>query len=337
MRISTYLPQLSVKYFCLCTILYIDTCCADVPLDVVYETLTSLLNNNCNENELNEASITAQRKYKFSNVNLICLSKYVSYHLRKGQYDLAEKKLTQYAKILSSTSNNMHFKIIEQYLHSVMERCKRKYKKSYETAKKSLGDLAKRSFGIISPAFYVQIATLETILAMKENDQKARRLKMKEAEKNYDTASRHLNETAESATKAEYQQKIYINKALLHLCCSLSGDMIHDSEEIIDIKSAKQCLMETQEIILSGYPLSKFRKIQHLLAEGCLHFRLMKGVEVKARKISLLEGALNNSKEATALAEQCGYVEMKSYAERYMKFFQNKKDGLLNKCINVEA
>ena len=189
----------------------------------MYEHLTSLLNNNCNGDELNEASEKALENYQQkspqnSNVTLICLSKVVSFHLRKGEYALAEENLNKYTKTLPFSTNQTRFKVMEQYLYSIMERSKENYEESYKFAKGSLNDLKKLSFCIISAAFYVQIATLENILAMKTKNPKELSSLMRKAEKNYDTASSHLNEIqGNSTTKAEYQQKVYINKALLFL------------------------------------------------------------------------------------------------------------------------
>ena len=207
-----------------------------------------------------------------------------------------------------------------------MERCKENYEESYKIAKKSLDDLKKLSFCIISAACYVQIATLENILAMKTKNPKELSSLMRKAENNYDTASSHLNEIqGNSTTKAEYQQKVHINKALLFLGCSLSGDMLPDSDNLINIEKAQECLLETQTIIHKGYPLSKFRNIQNLFAQACLSYRLGNNVNDPSRQTELLRHAVNYSREAENLARMCEFVEMRKYAETFIKLFESKK------------
>ena len=145
---------------------------------------------------------------------------------------------------------------MEQYLSSVVKRCKGEYEESNKILKESLGDLETLPIGIISALVYIQIATVENILAMKTKDRKKMHSLTNKAEKNYDTTSSHLNQSqGHNIRKADYQQKIYINKALLHLGCSLSGDMLDDNEELIDVSRAKNYLLKTQEIILDGYPI----------------------------------------------------------------------------------
>jgi hypothetical protein len=257
-------------------------------------------------------------------VTLICLSKFVSFHLRKGEYVLAEKQLNQYTTTLPFSTDQTRFKVMEQYLHSIMERCKGNYEESYKIANESLDDLEKLSFCIISAAFYVQIATLENILAMTTKNRTDQLSLISKAENNYDTASSHLNEIqGNSTTKAEYQQKVYINKALLFLGCSLSGDMLPDSDTLINIEKAQEYLLETQTIIHKGYPLSKFRNIQNLFAQACLSYRL--GNDDPSRQTELLRHAVNYSKEAEGLAKMCEFVEMRTYAEKFIKFFESKK------------
>ncbi len=212
-----------------------------------------------------------------------------------------------------------------QYLHSIMQRCKGNYHKSYEIAKKSMNDLKQLPFSNRSAAFYVQIATLENILAMKAENREKMISLIHKAEKSYDTASRHLDQLqGHSNTKAEYQQKIYINKALLYLGCSLSGDMLPDSEELINIKKAQHYLWQTQHIIIHlGYPLNMFRKTQYLFAQACLSYRM--GNDDSSRRTELLKHALDYSKEAESLAKNYGFPEMKTYAEKFIKFFESKK------------
>ena len=214
---------------------------------------------------------------------------------------------------------------MEQYLHSIMERCKGDYEKSYEIAKKCLNDLKQLPSTYISAAFYVQIATLENILAMKTENRKEMLSLIRKAEKNCDIASSHLDQLPKhSAIKADYQENIYNNKALLYLGCSLSGDMLPDSEELINIEQAQQYLSLTQDIIIRlGYPLSKFRMIQYLFAQACLSYRL--GNNDPSRQTEVLKHALDYSREAESLAENFRFPEMKTYAEKFIKFFESKQ------------
>ena len=253
-------------------------------------------------------------------MKLLFFSKMTSFYARRGEYGLAENCLRDHRKIQTCCSNQMRNKVMEQYLSSVVKRCKGEYEESYKILKESLGDLETLPIGIISALVYIQIATVENILAMKTKDRKKMHSLTNKAEKNYDTASSYLNQSqGHNIRKADYQQKIYINKALLHLGCSLSGDMLDDNEELIDVSRAKNYLLKTQEIILDGYPLCKFRKIQNLLAQACLSYRL--GNDDSSQQI---QHAVNYSTEAVDLAAKCKFAEMQNYAERYKKFFESR-------------
>ena len=300
--------------------MYIGT----TPWELVYEDLTNRLNSDCNHDELHAASKTAQEKYKFSDVELTCLSKLVSFHLRKGDYDKADEILTEYSKILPKSTKHTRAKVMEQYLNSIMARCKGEYKKSYEIAIKCLSDLKKLPVSTMSAAFYVQIATLENILAMQTKRSKEMLSLFRKAEKTYDIAKSHLDQLqAHSTTKAEYQQKIYIYKALLYLGCSLSGDILPDSASCIDIKKAQDYLLMTQEIVIrQGYRLSKFRKIQSLFAHACLSYRMAN--DNQSRYTELLKYAVDYSKEARSLARDLGFAEMMTYAKKFIELFEPK-------------
>ena len=303
--------------------MYIGTCSVSAPCDLVYEMLTNLLNNNCNSEELKEASDTAQKKYGSpdDDVKLTCLATFVRFHLRRGEYDRAEDYLEEYKRIQTRCNNQMRFKVMEQYLSSVIKRCKGEYEESYKILKESLGDLEKLPIGIISALVFIQIATVENILAMKTKDRKKMHSLINKAKKNYDTASSYLNESqGHNIRKADYQQKIYINKALLHLGCSLSGDMLDDNEELINVSRAKNYLLKTQQIIHEGYPFCKLRKIQNLLAQACLSYRLSSEDSTQQ-----LQNAVNYSTAAAHLAKTCEFAEMQSYAERYKNFFEKSR------------
>ena len=301
--------------------MHIGTCCESAKCDSVYEKLTNLLNNNCDWDELKKACDKVRMEYNLSKdeFELNLLSKSISLHLRRGKYDQAEDCLEEHGKIRIGYSNQPRFKVMEQYLRSVVKRCKGEYAEGYQILKKSLDDLKTLPDGIIHALFHVQMATLENILAMKTNDREKMQSLIKKAEENYDIASSYLKQNrGRSITKANYLQKIYINKALLYLGCSLSGDMLGNSHEFINVDKAKHYLLKTQEIIHEGYPLCKFRKIQNLLAQACLSYRLENDDPSQQ-----IQNAVNYSTEADELARKCNFAEMQSYASRYKNFFES--------------
>ncbi|XP_028394619.1 uncharacterized protein LOC114518823 [Dendronephthya gigantea] len=306
---------------------------ANTPSDLVYEELTYHLNKGEELDVLDAAIKNARENYKNGgDVDLICLSKFISFYLRRGEYSLVEEYFIKYTKKLTSVSSSSkvevmgRFEVMEQYLRCVQERCKGNYEESYEIAKQCSHNLKKLPYCIISAAFYVQIATLENILAMKTEDNEKRLALRSQAEKNYVLASSHLKQIqGHRTTKAEYLQKIYINSALLQLACSLTGDVLQDSEELVDTEKAKKFLRQAYDITLDSYPISKFRKIQSLFAEACLSYRL--GREDPSRQNETLKHALNYSKEAKNLAEKCTFVEMKKYAENFIKFFEQSEES----------
>ena len=290
--------------------------------DFVYETFTDLLNNNCNRDELKNAIDIVLKEYNLSGdeVALNLLSKFISFHLRRGEYDAAEKCLEEHreTRIQMRDDSQIRFKVMEQYLCSVVKRCKGEYAEGYQILKESLDDLKTLPDGIIHALFHVQMATLENILAMKTNDREEMQSLIKKAEENYNTASSYLKQNPGcSITRANYLQKIYINKALLYLGCSLSGDMLGSSHEFINVDKAKHYLLKTQEIIHEGYPLCKFRMVQNLLAKACFSYRLENNDPSQQ-----IKNAVNYSTEAADLAETCIFAEMQRYAERYKKFFK---------------
>lgn len=305
--------------------MHIGTCSPSASCDSVYEMLTNLLNNNCDGEELKEASDNIQKKYKVSkhDVKPNCLATFVSFHLRRGEYERGEAYFEEYKAIQPRCENQTRFKVMRQYLSSVIKSCKGEYEEGYKILKGSLEDLETLPYSITSAAFYVQIAMLENILAMKTEDRREMQSLFKMAEKSYDTASSHLNQSqGHKITKADCLQKIYINKALLYLGCSLSGDMLDDGHELINVNTAKNYLLKTQEIIHEGYPLCKFRKVQNLLAQACLSYRL------RSRDLTQqLQNAVNYSTAAAHLAKTCEFAEMLRYSERYKNFFEKSRQS----------
>ena len=291
----------------------------------VYQILTKLLNNNCTWSELKQASESAESSSEASGVKLICLSKLVAFCFRRGDFSKAEDLLEEYKTILGKSQNTLVFEVMEQYLRCAMERIRGDYEKSHNIAKVCLEKLEQIPAGIISAAFYVLTGTVVNILAIQEQNSARGSSLINDAKTFYNKTKEHLEKVQGfPSARADLEQKMYTNLAILNLGSSLSGDITDQYEDFGNVKTAEYCLEKIHYMITHDkYPLSDFREIQHCFALSCLYYR-SSHEESLDRRIELLQDAMKFSKKAEKLATDCELVEMINYSKKRVNFLQDK-------------
>ena len=289
--------------------------------------LTELLNDNCEWKELKEASENAQRSaHGVTDIRLICLSKLIKYCIRKGDYEKTDELFEDYKTNLAKSNKQEVFEIMEQYLYCFKERSMGNFEKSYEIAKNCLNKLEKMQPGIISAAFFVLIATVVNIIAMKKKGRSERSPYVSKAKEFYDTAERHLQHVhGFEAAKADLRQKVYMNETMLFSGSSLAGFMLADSDaSVMSRAEAQNCLDKSQHIVTHGmFPLSEFREIQHNLAKSDFFYRY---VNTDKPRQDSIKKALKFAKRAQQSANDAGLPEMKKYAENRVSSIRREID-----------
>ena len=273
---------------------------------------------------MKKAAEEAESTHDSINVKLICLSKLIKFCLRKGDSEKADKMLQEYKATLVD-SENVKFYLLEEYLNCLKERSRGNFETSYKIAMESLKILEKIQPGVFSAAYFVLIATVLNIIAMKKKNTTERGPFITKAKEFYEKAENHLQHVSHEfkAAEIDLRQKICVNKAMLLSGSSLDGSMVPDDASVINIDEAQNCLKRSEEMV----PPCNLRLIQKLFAQSDLFYRIGKtdmGMQDNQMRVQMMMGALKLAKQAAHSAKEAGLAEMKLYAENRVRAVENQ-------------
>ena len=278
--------------------------------------LTKLLIDDCEWSHLKEEADKARNHHDSINIRLICLSKLIKFCLRKGDFEKADEMFVEYKTTLSK-AKNATFELVEEYLHCLSERSRGNFEASCQIAMKSFSKLDKIHPGIVSAAYFVLMATVFNITAMKKESKLERSSFITKAKECYCKAEIHLQHVLPEfkAAKMDLRHKINMTKAMLFSGSSLEGTMLLNQDtSVINTAEAQNCLDESHHIVIhQRCRLSELRFIQNLLAQSDL-FHQAGTVDTAPQKNQVISDALKIAKQAEHLAKDAGFPEMKRYA-----------------------
>ena len=266
-------------------------------------------------------------------IDMVLLSKWFVYHYRKGEFDKSEDLLRKFETLVPESENEQIFKVRGRLILSAMERTRGNHKESYEIAKEILRDVEQISACILTAEFYVHFATMLTIIeGTKElndelrNDLTENTSFKEEAIKFYDVALQHLREAEYvPRSKADMEQKTYINLAILKLGCSLSGDVVDHHVGVEDIEAASTSLERVDCLITKErYALSGFRKCHHLFALSSLFYRQSQLETTTDLSIESLESAIEYAEDAKRSAELHDFKELLGYSKKHAEVYKKE-------------
>ena len=266
-------------------------------------------------------------------IDMVLLSKWFVYHYRKDEFDKSEDLLRKFETLVPESENEQIFHVRGRLILSEMERTRGNHKESYKIAKEILSDVEQISACILTAEFYVHFATMLTIIEAKKelNDELKKDLRenvsfKEEAIKFYDVALQHLREAEYvPRSKADMEQKTYINLAILKLGCSLSGDVVDHHVGVEDIEAASTSLERVDYLITKKrYGLSGFRKCHHFFALSSLLYRQSQLETTTDLSIQSLESAIEYAKDAKGSAERHDFQELLRYSKKHALVYKNE-------------
>ena len=266
-------------------------------------------------------------------IDMVLLSKWFVYHYRKDEFDKSEDLLRKFESLVPESENEQIFHVRGRLILSEMERTRGNHKESYKIAKEILCDVEQISACILTAEFYVHFATVLTIIEAKKelNDELKKDLRenvsfKEEAIKFYDVTLQHLREAEYvPRSKADMEQKTYINLAILKLGCSLSGDVVDHHVGVEDIEAASVCLEHVDNLITKKrYGLSGFRKCHHFFALSSLLYRQSQLETTTDLSIESLESAIEYAEDAKGSAERHDFHELLRYSEKHALVYKNE-------------
>ena len=293
--------------------------------------------NNGNWENFERHKRMLERRFPESDARLVLLSKQVTAYYRKGSFSKADLALQEYNQIWPTSQNVLIFEVIGLYLQAALERCLGNFKTSYEILKDTLFKADQIPVGLITASLYSLMATLRGILDCQAQDSNEKiPLSANEKSEILSTkALEHLKKVRESPEiRTDMEQKSHINLAMLHLGCSLSGDIARKHVDKECLAAANSNLQVVSRCIFDGYPLSLLRELQFHFALSILYHRRSQ-IE-RHEKRHLLQAAFHYSKKANDLSRKCKFEEMTRYTQKCMAlrtedlvcshFVKNKRD-----------
>lgn len=263
-------------------------------------------------------------------LELVVLSKLYVFYYRNDQWGKAGDILKEFNNLLPKSTDHLIFEVRGRLILSANERTRGNHKESYEIAKDCLPKVEQISACILTAEFYVHFATMLTIIDCNEElkdllkeDLTTASFK-EEAILFYNKALQHLREVSYvPRSKADMEQKTYINLAILNLGCSLSGDIVDHSVSKKAIEAASTSLQRVSEsIIQARNPLSGFRKCHWSFAQSSLFYRCSQLETTPERRIELLESALQYAEDAEDLARKRNFHELSRYSQKHASVYR---------------
>lgn len=254
-------------------------------------------------------------------VKLVILSMRITAQYKKNKFKKAEHSLKEYNKHLNDSKDRIICEVREKLVRSCLERCKGNHEKSYEIACTGLALVEQIPSGIIVGEYYVNLATISTILLSQERESERQSILKDEAMFFFKEALQHLRDANEYLpSKIDQEQKVHINLALLNLGCSFSGDAIEETVDDDHIARAVSSIKVVDQHIYDGNALSDYRECQYLFVLSMLHYRRSQNIgddEPRDKRLKLLENALKSSKKAEKIALECNFEEMLIYSRKH--------------------
>lgn len=267
---------------------------------------------------------------RLGGVRLAILLVKITADYKKGDFEKAQDGIEEYRSRLSQSEDVLISETREFLLRSSLERCKGNIPESYEQAQKGLSLVEQIPPGIVAGEYYVNIATVITILLEMETDAIQKQILRGKAIFFFQLADEHLDYANDYLpSKFDQKQKVHINLAFLHLGCSFASDPKAESRvDDAAIQKATNSLNVVDYCVNEGYPLSDYRNCQFLLVRAVLFYRRSQNLKADEteRREQLLKSALNFSNKAKKTANDGEFEEMLKCTSKHIEFFNSPSD-----------
>lgn len=283
----------------------------------IYRWLTAQLlyyTNDRKVKDLAELENFVKKKYPDSCATLVVMSEKVAVSYKSYFINKSEVFLSKFMRLLNKDVKDcIVFEVRAMYLSSRIERAKGNNEMSYAIAQDGLQKMQLIQADFITVWFYMHAAMLALTLSSTEQDTERSAKLAAEARRYMDCAQKDANALADFPKGfVDLRQKLQIYKAMILLGCSLTGEATnrkpvtyHSNDSINDATSE---LLAVHNSILNGYDLTHFRKIQFLLVQCDLFYRLANTSSHEDYR-ERLKRAFEYAKEAQVLAKKYQFEE----------------------------
>ena len=269
--------------------------------------------NNGKWSEFSKAANLFERKYPEVDVKLVVCSKRVMASYRMGYLSKAHGILEQYKQLLPQANNKLIFQAIYLYLKAALKRAEEDFKAAEEILNDALVTAEQIPPGLLTAAILSFAGMLQNS-ELNETTQLSAQLSIRALE--------HLKRAPESQGKVDMEQKAYIIIATFHLGYDISRKIVKKDVNESTLETAKSSIMELNQSVVNGNPLSQYREIQFNLTQSTLYYRYS---QIRPEKrILFLEKAFQFSKKAQHLAQAAHFEESLIQANDNAALFAEK-------------
>lgn len=247
-------------------------------------------------------------QFEKRNARLVVKAGRITIAYKSGDLRLANSLLKEFEKLLSTSTDRSIFHVRFCLSQSLVARREKNYLLCYEKSKEGLQLGLNIPPGLCLLWLYLECAMNAACLGFQsqDNDQKYNEMKQE--------ALMCLENAAKIATTliqdnipyrmTDFQHKLCIYKVWVLINCSVTGEaaVIAPSKE--DLKAASRELNLVDQMEREKKTLTKFRKIEHLLARCDYFTRQSEVAENKSEELRILQSAKCEAIAAKALTEE---------------------------------
>jgi hypothetical protein len=239
-------------------------------------------------------------------MKLLVLFKQITAYNRRGEFEDADKLLTEYRLLFAKVQDSFIFDVLGLYLEAALKRARGDFKGLTKPLKEALSKAELIEPGLVTATVYVFAATVSDLKNLNSDLESPAVLT--------ERALEHLECVPDSSdVLAAMRRKANIILAAFHLGCNASGQLLMDSITILGLKKAETCIKAIYKSSYKNHPLSVYHDIQLNFVLSIFKYRHSQLLPHRTNRD--LHDAWSYTRKAQSLADKYGFTEMVEWSK----------------------